>query len=322
METRASHLLIGIFVVLFTSAIFGFITWLVRAEVDREIAYYDIEFTSAVSGLGVGGDVRFNGVKVGAVSSIRIDREDPRKVRVRIEVGAETPVRADSVATLEFQGVTGVSFVQISAGTTQAAMLPARSRGEISVIASRPSRIAELFEGAPDLINRSIVLVDRVADLVNDENRKHFGGIVADLNALSSAIARREREIGRVIEAFERGSEDFAETARSVRSIASKLDGIVDKAEGTMTGVDELLRDGRRAAVALAGLSEEAHAILAENRRPIENFASDGLSEIRRFVNEARILVGSIARVAARIEDDPSQVLFGSRESEFKLEKR
>ena len=322
METRASHLLVGIFVVLFVSAIFGFITWLVRADIDREIAYYDIEFTSAVSGLGVGGDVRFNGVKVGAVSSIRIDREDPRKVRVRIEVGAETPARADSVATLEFQGVTGVSFVQISGGTTQSAMLPAKSRGAIPVIASRPSRIAELFEGAPDLINRSIVLVDRVADLVNEENRKHFGGIVADLNTLSGAIAKREREIGRIIEAFERGSEDFAETARSVRSMSAKLDVIVDKAGGTMTGVDELVRDGRRAAVALANVSEEAHALLAENRRPIENFTGDGLSEIRRFVSEARILVGSIARVAARIEDDPSQVLFGSRESEFKLEKR
>lgn len=315
METRASHLLIGVFVVLFTSAIFGFITWLVRAEVDREVAYYDIEFTSAVSGLGVGGDVRFNGVKVGAVSSIRIDREDPRKVRVRIEVGAETPVRSDSVATLELQGVTGVSYVQISAGSSQASMLPARSRGEIPVIASRPSRIAELFEGAPDLINRSIVLVDRFADLVNEENRKHLGLIVADINKLTNAIARREQEIGRIIEALERGSNDFAETSRSLRSVAAKADG-------AMNGVDDLVRDGRRAVASIAAASEEAHAILAENRRPIENFTNDGLAEIRRFVNEARILVGSIARVAARIEDDPSQVLFGSRDSEFKLEKR
>jgi phospholipid/cholesterol/gamma-HCH transport system substrate-binding protein len=315
METRASHLLIGVFVVLFTSAIFGFITWLVRAEVDREVAYYDIEFTSAVSGLGVGGDVRFNGVKVGAVSSIRIDREDPRKVRVRVEVGAETPVRSDSVATLELQGVTGVSYVQISAGSSQASMLPARSRGEIPVIASRPSRIAELFEGAPDLINRSIVLVDRFADLVNEENRKHLGLIVADINKLTNAIARREQEIGRIIEALERGSNDFAETSRSLRSVAAKADG-------AMNGVDDLVRDGRRAVASIAAASEEAHAILAENRRPIENFTNDGLAEIRRFVNEARILVGSIARVAARIEDDPSQVLFGSRDSEFKLEKR
>ena len=315
METRASHLLIGIFVVLFTSAMFGFIAWLVRAEVDRVVAYYDIEFTSAVSGLGVGGDVRFNGVKVGAVASIRIDREDSRKVRVRVEVGSETPIRADSVATLEMQGVTGVSYVQISGGSAQANMLPARSRGQIPVIPSKPSRIAELFEGAPDLINRSIVLVDRMADLVNEENRKHLGNIVADISKLTNAIARREEEIGRIVEALDRGSAEFSEMARSMRSVATKMDS-------TMNGVDDLVRDSRRAAASIASLSEEAHAILAENRRPIENFTGDGLAEIRRFVNEARILVGSIARVAARIEDDPSQVLFGSRESEFKLEKR
>jgi phospholipid/cholesterol/gamma-HCH transport system substrate-binding protein len=315
METRASHLLIGIFVVLFTSAIFGFVTWLVRAEVDRVVAYYDIEFTSAVSGLGLGGDVRFNGVKVGAVSSIRIDREDSRKVRVRVEVDSQTPIRADSVAMLEMQGVTGVSYVQISGGSSQAAMLPARSRGEIPVIASRPSRIAEFFEGAPDLINRSIVLVDRVAELVNEENRKNLAGIVADIAKLTNAMARREQEVGRIIEAFERGSVDFAETARSLRSVTAKMDN-------TMNGVDELVRESRRAAVSIASVGEEARAMLAENRRPIENFTSDGLAEIRRFVNEARILVGSIARVAARIEDDPSQVLFGSRDSEYKLEKR
>ena len=315
METRASHLLIGIFVVLFTSAIFGFITWLVRAEVDRVVAYYDIEFTSAVSGLGLGGDVRFNGVKVGAVSSIRIDREDSRKVRVRVEVDSQTPIRADSVATLEMQGVTGVSYVQISGGSNQASMLPARHKGDIPIIPSRPSRIAELFEGAPDLINRSIVLVDRVAELVNEENRKNLGGIVADIAKLTNAMARREQEVGRIIEAFDRGATDFAETARSLRSVAAKIDN-------TMNGVDDLVRESKRAATSIASVGEEAHAMLAENRRPIENFTSDGLAEIRRFVNEARILVGSIARVAARIEDDPSQVLFGSRDSEYKLEKR
>ena len=158
METRAHHLLIGSFMLAFLVLIVAFALWLAKTEVDREVARYNIYFSGSVAGLGVGGDVRFNGIKVGSVSQILIYRVDTSRVRVIAEVAGDTPIKEDSEATLQLQGITGVSFVQISPGSREAAILPVVSGRDMSkypTIRSRTSAIEALFEAAPDLATRA-----------------------------------------------------------------------------------------------------------------------------------------------------------------------
>ena len=118
METRANYILIGAFALSGILGLLGFLLWFAQVELDRQFAYYDISFPS-VAGLSSASDVRFSGLPVGQVVDVRLSPEGDGTVRVRIEVGADTPVRTDSVATIESQGVTGVSFVGISAGTPE-----------------------------------------------------------------------------------------------------------------------------------------------------------------------------------------------------------
>src|SRR3546814_18033608 len=80
METRAHHLLIGSFMLAFLVAIVLFVLWLAKSQVDRDVAHYNIYFHGSVAGLGVGGDVRFNGIKVGTVSQISIARQHTSRV--------------------------------------------------------------------------------------------------------------------------------------------------------------------------------------------------------------------------------------------------
>src|SRR3546814_15962777 len=63
----------------------------------------------------------------------------------------------------------------------------------------------------------------------------------------------------------------------------------------------------------------EIQAMVDENRAPIQAITTDGFGEFRRFITEARILVSSLSRVAQRLEDDPSAVLFGNRDAEYKI---
>jgi phospholipid/cholesterol/gamma-HCH transport system substrate-binding protein len=339
METRANHLIIGSFVLLFVAAMFGFVFWIAKLQVDREFAYYDIFFTDAVSGLGEGGDVRFNGIKVGAVDRIVIDREDPSRVRVTIAVDSETPVRTDSAAQLELQGITGVSYVQISGGSRTAELMPGANRRTDNhpTIRARPSKIAELFQAAPELLARALEVMDRVNTLLSEENQEAIAGTLVDIRTVTSSLAQREAAIGRIIDAFDRSSGDVAAAAKSVREITQQIDALAREASQTLTtartamsNVDKLvtndagplIADSRRTAASLAALADEMQGILAENREAIRGFTGDGVGEFRQFLNEARILVASLARVANRLEEDPSQILFGARESEFRPENK
>jgi phospholipid/cholesterol/gamma-HCH transport system substrate-binding protein len=293
METRARHLLIGSFVLAFVTGIFLFIIWVSRVHLDADLAQYRVFFSESVSGIGVGSDVRFSGIKVGRVSRIDFDPNDPRRVEVMIEIIADTPVRADSYAMLQLQGITGLSFVQIFGGSPESDLLPKVTSGEIPVIAAQESKISELVKSAPDLITQTSLLVGRAGQMLSQENAQNIALVLADMRKVSSAIAAREQAIGRFIDSLERTSQGLEEFELAVA-------------------------DGRKAAASIAKLADDLQKTVAASRGPIEDFAVDGLSEFRQFIVEARIMANNLSRLSARLESTPEGVLYGVKSPEFK----
>lgn len=329
METRAHHLLIGSFMLAFLAGIVAFVLWLAKSEVDREVARYNIFFTGSVAGLGVGGDVRFNGIKVGTVSQITIDRNDTSRVRVTAEVDADTPIRADSEATLQLQGITGVSFVQIFPGSSRAPMLPVVASddpNDYPVIPSRPSAIDALFEAAPDLVSRAALAL-------SDENLQNITAFIANLRSLSEMLAAREQVIGEAVDSFSQTSADIAKAAAAAREVADRIDNVMVQAESTLkttnriieTDVTATMQGAREAVVEAKQVMTRLNVTLGvvaemveENREPVHAMTSEGFAEFRRLMSETRVLVASLARVAQRLEDNPSAVLFGNRDAEYR----
>lgn len=322
METRAHHLLIGSFMLVFLVAIVAFVLWLAKTTTDRDVARYNVFFRGSVAGLGVGGDVRFNGIKVGSVAQIVIDREDTSRVRVTVEIGADTPVRQDSEASLQLQGITGVSFVQITPGSREAAIMPVVNSNdpqEYPTISAKASAIDALFEAAPELINRA-------ARVLSDENLNNLGAFIANLQQVSGMLAGKQAAIGRAIDSFEQTSTDIAKVAKAAGEISGRLDGLLGEAEATFRKTNQMLdgdaaaamTDARAAMKNLNATLAEMKAIAEENRAPIRAITTEGFGEFQRFLAEARILVSSLSRVAQRLEDDPSAVLFGNRDAEYR----
>jgi phospholipid/cholesterol/gamma-HCH transport system substrate-binding protein len=116
METRAHHILIGLFTVLIVMAGLGFGVWLAKAHSDQEWNYYDIVFNEAVTGLSKGGAVQYNGIRLGDVMQLRLDPEDPRRVLARVRVSGDTPLHKDTHAKLALTGVTGDHRRPLAAG--------------------------------------------------------------------------------------------------------------------------------------------------------------------------------------------------------------
>ena len=117
METRAHHVLIGLFTVIVVAAALLFGLWLAKSSSDRQFSEYQVVFNEAVSGLSQGSAVQYNGIKVGDVTQLKLDPKDPRKVLARIRVGGDTPVKQDTHAKLTMTGVTGLSIIQLSGGS-------------------------------------------------------------------------------------------------------------------------------------------------------------------------------------------------------------
>ena len=116
METRANYALIGAFTLATIAAAFLFVYWFSGNQNPAGLKSYRVVFTSSVSGLSRGSSVLFNGLRVGEVTTIDLG-EDPSQVYAMIDVDRRTPVKTDTNARLEYQGLTGFAAVALSGGS-------------------------------------------------------------------------------------------------------------------------------------------------------------------------------------------------------------
>ena len=127
METRAKHIAVGSFVIAFALGIAFFVFWLARYEGEVRYDQYFARFSGSVSQLRIDSTVLFGGIPVGRVTDVRIDAENSELARVDMAIRGGTPIRVDSKATLEIQGLAGGVIIQISRGTCYSALLPSES---------------------------------------------------------------------------------------------------------------------------------------------------------------------------------------------------
>ena len=147
METRAPYALIGLFVLAVIGAGFGFVYWLHNSGGLTERTVYRVRFENTVSGLLTGAAVLFNCIRVGEVTALQLDTKNPQLVMATIAVDAVTPVRADTKAGLDFQGLTGVPVVTLQGGSTP---LPATQKSEPYVLVADPLAGQSMTNAARD----------------------------------------------------------------------------------------------------------------------------------------------------------------------------
>jgi phospholipid/cholesterol/gamma-HCH transport system substrate-binding protein len=287
METRASYILVGAFVLTFLLATVGAVVWLAGVDLDENTVKYDIFFEGSVSGLQPGNPVRYRGIPVGVVSDMQINPENVEEVQVTIEIPDDTPIKEDTEASLEFQGITGVGYVQISGGTNDAPPLRAKAGEGRPIIPSTPSQIQEVIEQAPELINRFIGLVDQANEIMNDENVKNLGQTLENLNGFTAALANSSGDI-------EEALAETAATLTQVRATAAEAETLIatfaGRSEGLADSIESTLTDASR-------LTREA-AQLVETLQPLVAQTGDTLDKVGRIADDVAPHAGPIAEQA------------------------
>ena len=174
METRAHHVLIGLFTVLAVGGALLFALWLGKSSMDREYNYYEISFNRAVSGLSNGSAVEYSGIKVGDVEALWLEPDDPRKVRARIRIYSGTPIKQDTRARLALANITGSMIIQLHSGTPQSPPLEGK-RGEPPLIVADPSPLSALLENGEDLMTNINNLLRSANLMLSEDNAGRIG---------------------------------------------------------------------------------------------------------------------------------------------------
>jgi len=274
METKANYVAVGAFVLACMLGLVITMLWLAGIQYSQEFAYYQTNFTGPVTGLGKGTTVRYNGIEVGRVDALRFDPNDPQVVIVTLQVQPHLGIRVDSVVSIESQGLTGGSYVEITGGSKNAALLERQEGQRYAVIKSKPSTLQQLATGAPELLAKLNKAADRLNGVLTKENQEAFTHILANLDESTSMLARRSGDIDASIVNFSVASKSLPRTVadadasvKKFGQLSSDTDDFV-KGEG-LAQLAQLLADTRKLVVSLTVLTNEL------NRQPTKVLFGD-----------------------------------------------
>jgi phospholipid/cholesterol/gamma-HCH transport system substrate-binding protein len=284
--------------------------WLARIQFQTEYKYYETNIQGSVTGLAAGAVVRLNGIEVGRVTRIEQNPKDPQLVRLILQVQDTIEIRADAIASLETLGLTGVDYVEISGGTLASPPLVAAPGEPYPTIASRPSSLQQVFDNAPELVSRLMVISDRVAAVLDDKNREAISDTLANIRDTTAVFKDRSQEIGRLIDDSDRTMRNLEAASTTLRDVLAKLDRTSDKVDGVVTDADVAVRQATK-------LAADIDAVVEATRPGLRSLTTDGVNQLNQLLIDARHLVASLDRVSEKLERDPGRFLFGEPRSGY-----
>jgi phospholipid/cholesterol/gamma-HCH transport system substrate-binding protein len=213
---------------------------------------------------------------------------------------SKVPIRVDSFATLEPQGITGVNYVQITAGTPSKRLLKETvPDGQIPVIQSQRSALSDLLQGGGTVLTRTIEALDRVNRVLSDENVQTFSAALGDVQAITAEARERKAVIADAQKALQ--SIDLAATNISELSASTK--GIVD------TDGKRALAELSDAAAELKAATKDARAMIGRLDGPTADFATTGLPQLTRAIVTLQSAAESLDRLVGEVEQNPQGVV-------------
>lgn len=306
MEARASYVAVGAFVLVVLAGILGAALWLARVQFETQYQYFETHVAGPVSGLGTGAPVRLNGIEVGRVAKIELDKEDPNLVTLLLQVRDTIEIHADAVASVESQGLTGVSYVEISGGTLGSPALTASAGQKYPQIASRPSSLQQVFNNAPELVARLLVIADRVESVLDDNNRAAIAQTLANIRNTTGVFDRRSKDIDQLVV-------DASQTMHNLADASAMLKGTLANLDRTTGNADRLIATAGTTFERATKLASDLDAVVQASRPGLHDLTTNGTAQLDELLSDARRLLASLNRVSTGLERDPSRLLLGDR---------
>ncbi|MFW6234511.1 MAG: MlaD family protein [Spirochaetota bacterium] len=291
-----------LFVLVCTALIGAFFVSSVSEQLLRRNDEYIIEFRNIpVSGLGIGSRVQYRGIPVGDVRGISFVNDDVETIHVRVAIDRSVPVPADVSARLQTVGISGVTVVGLSGGTNAA---PRLEPGEVLV--AEGGLLDELTESARIAVDSLDEIIDGVVELLGEENRD---AVSALLRSASVVLSENRSGVRTTVDNVSAGSGELVRTIESIARSAEGIERIVNNLEQTVVTLDlsettdtlnRAIQSIDDAATGAGGTVTLLDETVRENRQTF----SQAVRSLERTIS-------SLNDLASQLNSDPSLLLRG-----------
>ena len=300
MERDANYTAVGAFVLLVVAMAGLFVYWYSDSREARDYERYEIYFQGSVSGLSVGGPVRYLGVDVGRIYRIRIDPRSSDRVQVLADIDSATPIAKETLAKLSLQGVTGLLFIDLLKGEGRRDTAPSVPSERYPVINTVRSDFDELLATLPDVAGRARELIARVQDVFSPENTERIASTL-------KAVEQASQQLPDTLENVNGLLTELRNTTQEMRMTAATLGETTQTIAPQVVDAVNRLRD---TAANVAQATDALSKLVEDNSNNINAFTREGLPELERTVREARRAAEDVKGLARSLKADPSLLLY------------
>lgn len=299
MENRAHALVAGIFVLLLGIAA-GFAVWWFTDQRD-ELTTYHLISTGSVTGLNPQAQVRFRGISAGKVNNIRIDPDDPRNIIVSIDVRSDLPITRGTRATLGYQGVTGLAFVQLDDRGDDPRPLVSDS-GRPPRLALEAGLFEQLSDAALDAVGRFRRVSDDIGSFFDEANVSRFRNTLLTLESAAVGLDKTLSEAPEVMGDLRRMLSE-----ENARHLASALEGI----ERLSTSAVPLTAEAQ---IVLTRLDEVLGTLGTLAKATGDSFLDTTLPQLNNLLSELTDTSARLGRLIDDIDAAPQMLITGRSE--------
>ncbi|MBK9306979.1 MAG: MCE family protein [Nitrospira sp.] len=312
MEPKVNYVLVGSFVAFLGAAVLVGILWLGKTDYRGLYDRYEAHMKESVAGLSVNSTVKYRGVDVGRVRDIALKPDNPEEVLLILDIARGTPIKTDTLAVLETQGLTGLATVNLTGGSREAPALVAVEGQMYPVIKTGPSLFFRLDEAVSRLLSEEglaqlIVHLDSAAvgvtKMLDEENQTLLKRTIKDLSDVAQTIATHRTQIDQSLNGAARSVDNLVKVTASLNAeVPTLLTNINKSVEALGTATDELART-----------SKTVGTVVNESKPELQQFSKRTLPDAGLLVTELRQLTGTLSRVARELEREPSSLVFGRK---------
>lgn len=247
MNENRQYLIVGLFVVITTAILVGVWLWF-SANNRKTYNTYQVVFNEPVDGISMNSIVKYNGVEIGKVKGLELDKNNQRNVVVYLNILSQVPINSDTYATIKPQGVTGMSLIALSLtkNSTSTTNLTPHNTPPYPSIAAHTSLLFGLTEQAQSITSNVQDVSSQVKILLSDQNVEHLSNTLANLDKVSASVAAKSTDIEKamdglvaVLQNIKTNSVKLNETFENMSDLTKSLSKTSDNTNNLILGLQD-----------------------------------------------------------------------------------
>lgn len=309
MNNRTNYTIVGLFVLLGFLSIAVLSYWMIRPTEETDMKKYVIYFNESVLGLNIDAPVKYRGITVGKVVKLEINPKNTEQIRVVIQVDKKTPIKTSTVAKLTAQGITGLTYINLSLGDKNSPLLTTVPPGEkYPVIKTVPSFFETFQTSLGSLFNKLTKTLDSVNDVLNAKSREDFAEMLQESAIFISKLNKVLDE--KSIENFHKSMENLERITAQIDKTMPKVDTLV---QDSIQWEDDIRESIQQIVDSYKEFENTSHAIDEVIKRgdfDLKSIADELIPPMTKSLNNLNAALNELRTAIKEYKNNPRDLLF------------